>query len=822
MEDKQMECHADEIPREERGSRLESLAHVYADKGKDFTTPEYYRQDDIWYKMDKKAGKKCGICAIIKVKSPDTQEQSGAEADAKTIESVFGGVIGFDVKVYDVPTPADIREKLKTCKDDIDKDSSTASDCFACFVLGHGKEDITFPFGGELIDLEYIYEQFSNKVCTKLLGKPKLFFLHTLRGGKQGGKFDFADGPSKTTSVPSHADFFIFESTSTGYLSSPGSVGGSLFVQALCQVINRDYLTKNFEEMMTLVKYYVAREKKPDETLYRHSTLRKNIRFAAEEDKMGDELSRTQPCRAPAHSEQRTHSQGMDSALDSGAYPVIVRPSHNPDCFELRNDNLERLLTNPDVADLPVVVLSVAGGFRLGKSFLLGFCIRYLEHLEMSSYPSGWMDKDDIPLTGFSWKYGSKRHTTGIHLWGKVFKIKTPKHGLVAVVLMDTEGAFDNTSTLEGNVTIFSVSMLLSSVQVYNLTKQITQSDLEHLKLFAEYASMARSKEGQGNEVFQKLLFLIRDWKYPGEKPFGLEGGQELLDPWLERNHTLPREVYELRENIISSFAEVRCFLLPRPGDAIEKSSFDGKLHDLSTDFKFHIKDLVPFLLSPETVVPKKINGRIVTCKELVCMFQAYFSVFNHKELPQPLSIFNATAFIHNKRIMDKIVGKYDTGMEAIVHSHSDTDIQMEHDRLTRECLSVFQNEQKMGKHDAELRELLIKDLNDHYDVWRHARDMWRKYTHDKEHRFGEEREKPKRDFQESLEKLMEEERKKYQENMDSMARRHSLDMEQMRKAMQTASLKNRIWDIGLTIANTFPGLCQAGVGLFKTYLKYR
>ncbi|XP_064468187.1 caspase-7-like isoform X2 [Ornithodoros turicata] len=228
------------------------------------------------------AGKKCGICAIIKVKSPDTQEQSGAEADAKTIESVFGGVIGFDVKVYHASAPADIREKLKTCKDYIEKDSSRASDCFACFVLGHGKEDITFPFGGELIDLEYIYDQFSNKVCTKLLGKPKLFFLHTLRGWKQGGEHHFADGPSKTTSVPSRADFFTFESTSAGYLSSSGSVRGSLFVQALCQVIKRDYLTKNFQEMMTLVKYYVAREKKPDETLYRHSTLTKNIRFAAE------------------------------------------------------------------------------------------------------------------------------------------------------------------------------------------------------------------------------------------------------------------------------------------------------------------------------------------------------------------------------------------------------------------------------------------------------------------------------------------------------------------------------------------------------------
>ncbi|XP_064468166.1 uncharacterized protein LOC135378924 isoform X2 [Ornithodoros turicata] len=300
MEDRQSECHADEIPRGERGSGHESLPPVYADEGEvklqGISIPEHYSHDDIWYKMDNlNAGKKCGICAIIKVKSPDTQEQSGAEADAKTIESVFGGVIGFDVKVYHASTPADIREKLKTCKDDIEKDSSRASDCFACFVLGHGKEDITFPFGGELIDLEYIYEQFSNKVCTKLLGKPKLFFLHTLRGWKQGGEHHFADGPSKTTSVPSRADFFTFESTSAGYLSSPGSVGGSLFVQALCQVIKRDYLTKNFQEMMTLVKCYVAREKKPDETLYRHSTLTKNIRFAAEDIDVDDEPTSSHP-----------------------------------------------------------------------------------------------------------------------------------------------------------------------------------------------------------------------------------------------------------------------------------------------------------------------------------------------------------------------------------------------------------------------------------------------------------------------------------------------------------------------------------------------
>ncbi|XP_064482763.1 atlastin-2-like [Ornithodoros turicata] len=360
-------------------------------------------------------------------------------------------------------------------------------------------------------------------------------------------------------------------------------------------------------------------------------------------------------------------SEGTDQ-LGSAACPVVVRPHKDANNFELRDENLLLLLTNSDVADLPVVVLSVAGGFRLGKSFLLGFCIRYLKHLEMSSDRSDWMDEENIPLTGFSWKYGSERETTGIQLWGKVFKIMTRQHGLVAVVLMDTECSFDNRFTMEGNVTVFSLSMLLSSVQVYNLTKQITQSDLEHLKLFTEYASMARSAGGRDKEVFQKLLFLIRDWQYPGEKSFGLEGGEALLQPFLQRDPTLQNEVSELRENIRNSFSEVKCFLMPRPGDAVENTEFDGKLRDISRDCKYHLKNLLSYLLSPERLVPKKINGRIVTCEELVCMFQAYFTVFNEKELPQPRSVFNATAFVHNKRINDEIVKKYETAMEGVSH----------------------------------------------------------------------------------------------------------------------------------------------------------
>ena len=48
--------------------------------------------------------------------------------------------------------------------------------------------------------------------------------------------------------------------------------------------------------------------------------------------------------------------------------------------FKLDIEALEEILCEDDVRDKPVVVLSVAGAFRKGKSFLLDFFLRYLCH----------------------------------------------------------------------------------------------------------------------------------------------------------------------------------------------------------------------------------------------------------------------------------------------------------------------------------------------------------------------------------------------------------------------------------------------------------
>ena len=66
--------------------------------------------------------------------------------------------------------------------------------------------------------------------------------------------------------------------------------------------------------------------------------------------------------------------------------------------------------------------------------------LRYLQ----SGCDPQWLGDEDTPLEGFHWRGGSERDTTGILMWSKPFSARTPDGREVAVVLMDTQGAFDS------------------------------------------------------------------------------------------------------------------------------------------------------------------------------------------------------------------------------------------------------------------------------------------------------------------------------------------------------------------------------------------
>ena len=59
-------------------------------------------------------------------------------------------------------------------------------------------------------------------------------------------------------------------------------------------------------------------------------------------------------------------------------HPIQVVAASQDHQFTLNEEALEEILLNPDVKDKNVVVVSVAGAFRKGKSFLLDFFLRYM------------------------------------------------------------------------------------------------------------------------------------------------------------------------------------------------------------------------------------------------------------------------------------------------------------------------------------------------------------------------------------------------------------------------------------------------------------
>ncbi|KAG7492940.1 hypothetical protein MATL_G00019590 [Megalops atlanticus] len=408
---------------------------------------------------------------------------------------------------------------------------------------------------------------------------------------------------------------------------------------------------------------------------------------------------------------------GEDEAMEEAARPVqIVLADEDDHNFELDARALERILLQEHVRDLNVVVVSVAGAFRKGKSFLLDFMLRY-----MYSQTSGsWLGGDEEPLTGFTWRGGCERETTGIQAWSEVFVVDKPDGSKVAVLLIDTQGAFDSQSTIKDCATVFALSTMTSSVQVYNLSQNIQEDDLQHLQLFTEYGRLAM--EEIYRKPFQTLMFLIRDWSYPYEHAYGLEGGKRFLEKRLQVKQNQHEELQNVRKHIHSCFSNIGCFLLPHPGLKVATNpSFDGRLRDIDDEFKKELENLVPLLLSPENLVEKEIGGSKVTCRDLVEYFKAYIKIYQGEELPHPKSMLQATAEANNLAAVAGAKDTYNKSMEQVCGGDkpyiAPADLERSHEEFKQCSIRQFRSVKKMGGEEfcRRYQEQLEHELDEVY-----------------------------------------------------------------------------------------------------------
>ncbi|XP_063913260.1 titin homolog [Zophobas morio] len=360
-------------------------------------------------------------------------------------------------------------------------------------------------------------------------------------------------------------------------------------------------------------------------------------------------------------------------------------------------DQLE-LLKSAKFKDYKVCVISVTGSYRTGKSFLLNFFLHFLKK-KCQSVEQEWMDVNDTLTSGFLWEKSSQGVTDGILICPEIFLTKTKEGEKIAIILMDTQGMSDHQTSYPECTKIFALSALISSVHIYNIQNKLDLEQLGVLQLFAGYGAMFSDSD---KKPFQHLVILIRDWVNHEEYGFGFEGGENLLISTFKKHEK--SNLSEIQKTIRDNFANVRCFLMPKPGSKVETREFKGGFNKIKEIFRDHVKTFVEDILTPENLVPKKIDNKFITVAELLGVINGYWRCINENDKLCIESIYMATTKISFEHLVNGKVEEYKKRLGSC------TDRTQANNEKS-EILKAFEKQREMKLGTEKLQDSFKKQL---------------------------------------------------------------------------------------------------------------
>jgi len=350
---------------------------------------------------------------------------------------------------------------------------------------------------------------------------------------------------------------------------------------------------------------------------------------------------------------------------------VSIGSEQDAFAFEYHEDRINQIFSKIPQGT-KVALVSVVGAFRTGKSFLLSWFLRYLNSLSAPSSANQWYAKNAVDSdSGFHWKAGTERDTTGIWMWSDPHIIKRNGEEL-AVLLVDTQGMFDHETTMSLTASIFGFSTLLSSYQIYNVDKRIQEDNLQQLALFSEYAKTAVASDGEEKDgkPFQRMEFLLRDWQHfedgDDDDP-SFEDMEKSMEKYLEKviAERDAKDLKDTREQIVSCFEEISCYGLCHPGFAVTKKKFKGDVADIEDQFLQLLDRYCKRVFG--TVEAKEIHGRSLTAAELKAYIRAYAELFKSgAKFPEAATLLEATASTNNTNAVNVALAAYQTEMDRI------------------------------------------------------------------------------------------------------------------------------------------------------------
>ncbi|XP_037386993.1 guanylate-binding protein 1 isoform X2 [Pygocentrus nattereri] len=360
--------------------------------------------------------------------------------------------------------------------------------------------------------------------------------------------------------------------------------------------------------------------------------------------------------------------------------------------------------------DQPVVVVSVVGLYRTGKSYL--------------------MNRLAGKQTGFALGSTIESKTKGIWMWC----VPHPTKAEHTLVLLDTEGLGDvDKGDSKNDAWIFCLAVLLSSTLVYNSRGTIDNTALEKLHYVTELAEHIKIKspspagdedEDEQNDskfvqYFPNFIWTVRDFvlELVIEKK-GQITEDEYLDFALKlkkgcsktiNNYNLPRQC------IRSYFPTRKCFVFPLPASQDNMARLESlDERHIWPDFLKATQRFCDYVFNESNVKTLK-GGHRVTGRMLGHLVKLYVDTICSGKVPCLENAVVTMAQIENQAAVQEGLKVYQSGMEQVksLFPVSTDKISAEHQR----CSNVATTEFMKRSFKDETKEYL-KSLSEEVDKY--------------------------------------------------------------------------------------------------------
>ncbi|XP_048020760.1 guanylate-binding protein 1-like [Megalobrama amblycephala] len=360
-----------------------------------------------------------------------------------------------------------------------------------------------------------------------------------------------------------------------------------------------------------------------------------------------------------------------------------------PVCL-IENDENGKLCVRNDAKEIldgikePVVVVSVVGLYRTGKSYLMN---------RLAGQQSGFALGNTI-----------ESKTKGIWMWC----VPHPTKKGHTLVLLDTEGLGDvKKGDSKNDGWIFSLAVLLSSTLVYNSRGTIDNNAVENLHYVTELTEQIKissaeaadeEEEENSNFVrfFPSFIWVVRDFTLDLE----INGNRVTEDEYLEFALDLKKGVskkisdYNLpRECIQHYFPSRKCFVFPFPVTSQEDMTRLESLQeqDLAQAFLEVTGHFCDHIFINSAVKTLK-GGHRVTGKLLGNLVQIYVDTISSGEVPCLDNAVVVLASLENQAAVQDALKAYQSGMEEVKNTFpvSTENFTCEHQKFSSLATSKF------------------------------------------------------------------------------------------------------------------------------------